>query len=128
MGDDLSGCERIEQAVRTIGLPGYADVHRLFGRLHSVGKSLQGDRAILVRVGEIENSAILGRASGRFVRAGVSPHTVPVSLGDTETVPAAEHPRATGYSHVPRNVPQSPAPAPQHTPSDLMVLASGCTH
>src|ERR1700733_8572285 len=67
MGDDLSGCERIERAIRNIGCPQWADMQRLFGRLHSVGEILQSNRAVLVWVGEIENSAILRRAPGWFV-------------------------------------------------------------
>jgi hypothetical protein len=49
-------------------------MQRLFGRLHSVGESFPGDRAILVGVGEIENSAILGRAPGRFTRVREEKH------------------------------------------------------
>jgi hypothetical protein len=39
MGDHLPGRERIERAARNIGLSGYAEMQRLFGRLHGVGES-----------------------------------------------------------------------------------------
>src|ERR1700756_1790564 len=66
VGDDLSGCQRIERASGNIGLPGHADMRRLLRRFHSVCKSFHGDSAILVRVGEIEDFAVLGRAPGRL--------------------------------------------------------------
>src|SRR5260370_29821812 len=68
MSDDLSGRQRIERSDRDVRLARYANVQRLLGCLYSVGESLQGGRAILVSVGEIENSAILRRTPGRLIR------------------------------------------------------------
>jgi hypothetical protein len=47
MGDYLPGSERIERDARNIGLSGYAQMQRHFGRLHGVGESFQGGRPIL---------------------------------------------------------------------------------
>src|SRR4029077_12182230 len=74
MGYDLAGGKRIEWSVWNIGFPRYADMQRLFRRLHGVGEGFQGDRAILVTVSEIKNSAIVGRAPGRFVRIREEAH------------------------------------------------------
>src|ERR1700682_3704484 len=43
------------------------DVNRLPGCLHGAGERLEGGRTILVRMGEVKNFAVFGRAPGRFV-------------------------------------------------------------
>ena len=74
MGDDLSGRQRIQRSDRNVRLAEQANMQRLLGCVHGVGECLQGRRTILVSVGEIENSAVLGCAPGRLVRIGKKTH------------------------------------------------------
>src|ERR1700739_583150 len=67
MGDDLSGGEWVERAIGNSGFLGCAHMKRLFGRFHSIGERLQGNRAVFVWVGEVENFAMLRCAPGQFV-------------------------------------------------------------
>src|ERR1700756_5931414 len=53
--DNLPGRQRIQRAVRNVGLPGDPDMQRLFGRLYGIRESLQRDRAIFVGMREIQN-------------------------------------------------------------------------